>query len=157
MRTFTAKLDLRRGVAPRTNTFVEVLLRDEDEGIFAWIVEDTIRHSEELDRVGDFALSAAQTVRIDDLLHESGSPEIFVAGYIVKQKDADLAVDELTNVCLDSCRARGWESFRTHQFENELLDLMEQYHGARRRNDIVRAGKSARAFKHVTLKGKNAK
>ena len=45
----------------------------------------------------------------------------------------------------------------TRQFENELVDLMERFHGVRRRNDIVRNHKSARGFKHVALKVEDAK
>ena len=121
------------------------------------LVEGAIKHLQELNQTGDFQLSAAQAARVDDLLHESRSPEIFVAGRVIKKKDADLTVDELTHGYLDFCRAKGWEPFRTRQFENELFDLMEKFHGLRRRNDLTRGTKWHRGFKHVTLNAEDAK
>lgn len=128
-----------------------------DDSILAWMVEGAVNHLEELNESGDFTLSDKQRARVDDLLHESRSPEIFVAGRVIKKKDADLAVDELTHGYLDFCRAKGWEPFRTRQFENEVVDLMEKFHRVLRRNDLTRGAKWHRGFKHVTLKVEEAK
>ncbi len=144
-------------VEKRIANFAELLLRKEAEGILAWMVEGAIKHLEELDGSGDFTLSKAQQDHVDDLLHESRSPEIFVAGRVIKKKEADVTVEELTHGYLDFCRAKGWEPFRTRQFENELFDLMEKFHGMRRRNDLTRGTKWHRGFKHVAIKVEEAK
>ncbi|HEY3899571.1 MAG TPA: DUF5906 domain-containing protein [Chthoniobacter sp.] len=135
----------------RIANFADLLLREESEGILAWMIEGAIKHLKELDEIGDFRLSAAQQTRIDDLIDSSRSPEVFVRTAITKETGAVVTVEELTEGYLDFCAAKEWEPFTARQFENVLTNLMQRIHRVLKRKDLRRGEKTLRGFKHVGL------
>lgn len=145
-------VEFKRDEAPkRIPNFADVLLKEEGEGILAWMIKGAVDHLAELKKLGDFALTESQRKRIDDVLLESKSPEEFVRTGLVKKANANVTVEELTERYFRFCEARQWQPFTMRQFENAVAELMLKHHATRRRNDIRREGKAVRGFKGVGL------
>lgn len=136
----------------RVANFADVLLKEEASGILTWLIAGAQNHLRELEATGDYALTTEQKGRIDDLLRESRSVEIFVQENIRAQRKADVSVEELKQSYFDFCAARGWAAVGTRQFEGSLADLMQRHHRVVRRNDILRDDKSVRGFRHVAIR-----
>lgn len=136
----------------RVANFADVLLKEEASGILTWLIAGAQNHLRELEATGDYALTTEQKGRIDDLLRESRSVEIFVAENIRAQRKADVSVEDLKQAYFDFCSARGWAGVGTRQFESALGDLMQRHHRVVRRNDILRDDKCVRGFRHVSIR-----
>jgi P4 family phage/plasmid primase-like protien len=138
----------------RVTNFADVLLKEESEGIFAWIVEGAVKHLEELKDHGDFKLTQGQQDQVESWILESRSVEEFVGSSVVKKDKANVSVDELLAGYFHYCREKQWSPVSAREFTVELGDLMIRLHGVHKRNDIVRGGKAVRGFQGVALSSK---
>jgi len=141
----------RKEKAKRVPHFDDVLLKEESEGILAWMVEGAVKHLAELNSGGDFRLTKAQIDRIENLLLESRSVAEFIKGGVVKKAKGEVSVDELLRAYVEFCRAKNWEPVSHREFSRQLTDLMISTHGIYKRNDVQRDGKSVRGFKGIAL------
>ena len=141
----------RKEKAKRISHFEDVLLKEEGEGILAWMVEGAVKHLEELKKDGDFRLTPAQLERIENLLLESRSVVEFITGGVVKKAKADVSVDELLRGYVEFCHEKKWEPVSSREFTLKLTDLMIRTHGIYKRNDVQREGSSVRGFKGIAL------
>ncbi|MEK9135519.1 MAG: primase-like DNA-binding domain-containing protein, partial [Bacteroidota bacterium] len=131
--------------------FDSVLLHEEAAGILNWMVAGAVRLLAELDRQGDFVLTAGQMERIENLLSESDSIRQFARKAVVACDAGDVTVDELVKAYGAFCEMRGWEPLPVRRVETELRDVMLEIHHASKRNDIQRNGKSVKGFAHLKI------
>jgi P4 family phage/plasmid primase-like protien len=142
----------RTAAIQRVSNFAEVLLKDEAEGILAWMIEGAVAHLKELGTGGDFELTQGQRERIEKWILASKCVEVFVTEKVARSAKAAVSVEELHDAYLAFCKAREWVPVATKSFHTKLPDLMAKEHGAHRRNDIKRGGKAVRGFKGVILR-----
>jgi phage/plasmid-associated DNA primase len=112
----------------RVDHYDEVLLDEDGEGIFGLFVQGAIAHLKELEKQGDFTLSAGQKARVDSLLTESQSLRFFVRDEICTDPESDLATDEIVSAYVDYCREKEWRPMPGKQVELQLRDLMIEFH-----------------------------
>ena len=142
----------RTTVAQRVSNFAEVLLKEEGEGILAWIIQGAVEHLKELKSCGDYELTQGQRDRIESWILRSRSVEEFLDKSVIACAKASVTVEELHSAYVAFCKERDWQAVSPKTFQTKLPYLMSTSHGVYRRNDIVRVGKSVRGFKGVQLK-----
>ena len=129
--------------------FDEELLREEGEGILAWLITGYLAHKRDLDELGDFRLTEAQQARINDWVLESQSQRHFVETSIVKGSGT-LSGAEIYEAYVTACISREWKPIPAFHFDRALASTMAEVHGLAQNHDIKRNGKSVRGFKGVT-------
>jgi phage/plasmid-associated DNA primase len=139
-------------VSDRIDHYDEVLLREEGEGILALIVQGAIAHLKELEKQGDFTLSASQKERVDSLLTQSQSLRFFVRDEIYANPESDLTTDEIISAYVDYCREKQWRPMPGKQVELQLRDLMMEFHDSNLGANITRNGKRARGYPDAALR-----
>ena len=129
--------------------FDKKLLDTEESGILNWALEGTVKL---LKNGGKIPRSNEQKRRINDLLEESDSINIFVKE-CVKSTSGQTAVTghELLMVFAKYCKSRNWDILPERAFQKGLRTAMLKIHNTDKRNDIQRKGKPQRGYSGVQL------
>jgi phage/plasmid-associated DNA primase len=140
----------------RVSNFAQVLLREEAEGILAWIVEGARQFLAELDAAGDFKLTQSQSKAIDSVIEESASAEVFIKTGVVRMEGADATTSEIMDAYEEWCGSRGWEPESERDFKKHLDGRMRKYHRSKEHHGVIRNEKAARGYAGVTFVTANA-
>lgn len=132
--------------------FADVLVREEGEGILAWMVEGAIKHLAELNTRGSFILTPTQQARIDGMLAESNSVEEFVKANVVPSKIHDLTGDELLTAYEKYCQKQDWTRVSDQAFRTKVKQVMSEKFGLTQSHDLIRYEQVVRGWRGVTLK-----
>ena len=138
--------------AKRVENYDDVLIAEESEGILAYIAQGAVDHLAELENGGDFRLSDEQKERVERLLTESQSLQVFVKERIISQDGEDLTTDEIVRAYFGFCNKRGWTTRPTQVVERELKDLMPEIHNSSNTTHLSRDEKRARGYKNVAFR-----
>jgi putative DNA primase/helicase len=124
------------------DNFEELLVREEGEGILAWMIEGALKHWSELLAHKGFTATPAQTERVTSLIARSKSIETFVRTNLTKDSMQNITVEELYNAYTSFCVKKGWTSTSEHSFQISSRHLIMQHWGSTQRNDVERNGKA---------------
>ena len=105
---------------------------------------------ENIKQENTISISKEQTNRIDSLLAESESLNIFVQDRIIRGP-GDLSVSEIETAYADYCAEKGWTAKSLPEIRNKLEGLMLEIHRTAKNHCTKRDGKSVRGFANVTL------
>jgi phage/plasmid-associated DNA primase len=124
------------------------LLEKEGPGILNWCLEGLKMLFQDYAIAGDIILSPEQKKRVSDLLSESDSLRLFVAGRIVsdmtktdEDESQSLTTEEIVGAYIKDCLDRQWIPVGYATAEKRLPDLMIQYFGITKSHDLLRPGK----------------
>jgi P4 family phage/plasmid primase-like protien len=101
---------------------------EEGEGILVLIVKAAFRHLKELAAIGAFNQTSAQKARVEDLLAESRSIEMFVKECVFKRKGCDISSDELVKAYIRYCELHGWRPVEAPKFQKYVVSHMVRHH-----------------------------
>jgi phage/plasmid-associated DNA primase len=148
---FTAK-SKHKEIIPN---YAKKMIAEEGEGILLLIVKAAFRHLKELDTIGTFYQTPAQKARIDDLLAESRSIELFVKECVFSKRGSDISSDELVNAYNRHCEFKGWEPFAAPLFQKYVVTHMVRCHksnkGTHCEREINGVTKRVNGYPNVTL------
>ncbi len=144
--------EFSRKTAPkRIPNFDQVLIREEGEGILAWLVEGCLVHQAELTEHGTLKLTEAQKKRVDDWIMESEPERSFVEQCIVQQPGT-LSVEEIWESYVAFARERKWRVPSMQAFCTKLPHILMEMFGVQRSNHIKRGDTAVRGFKGISFK-----
>jgi len=139
--------------AKRILDFHVPLLREEGSGILRWALAGFVKLQAEFNEVGDFALTDAQRGRIDSLLAESDSLQIFVAQRMERNEYGDVTAGEFQQAYAEFCADKGWNPLPITVVERNAPDLMLDVWQVPKSHSVERDGKkSNRGWRRVRLK-----
>ena len=133
--------------------FAENLIRDEGQGILAWMVDGAQLLLEDLKNYGDYHLTPPQVDRVKQLLAESDSVRQFVEQCVVANPTSSVTSAELVASYAVYCEDQDWEGFDANETARKMPAAMLEVHGAKRHKDIVRNGSFVRGYKGFALVG----
>jgi phage/plasmid-associated DNA primase len=136
----------------RVENYHEVLLAEEGDGIFALAVSGACKYLADLQEHRAVFMTKEQKERVDALVFESQSLELFVSERITPDENADLSTEEIIGAYARFCRERKWKVVAVKTIERRLADLMLEFFGEQRSTHIERNKKRANGYKHVALK-----
>ena len=131
--------------------FADRLIREEGQGILAWMMEGAQELLADIEQHGDYALTFAQKERVTQLLSESDSVRQFVDTCVWPETDSTISSSELISAYGAFCEDKAWEGFDAHEARRKLPHAMLELHNVKMRNDIMRDGKAVRGYKGVGL------
>jgi len=134
------------------DNYEEMLVKEEGEGILAWMIEGAKKHWCELQQHKGFSSTATQKERVHRLIARSKSIELFVKLMVKKDETENITVDELFNAFVAFCVAKNWSSTTEQTFEKTSRHLIMQHFGKNLSHDIERNGKkSKRGYRELTV------
>lgn len=125
------------------------LLKSEGSGILNWALDGAAML---MKNKGKIPRDEKQKKRINDLLEESDSVNIFVKECVVKAPKKDMTSGEMLLTFNTYCKQRGWELLKVNTFSQALRLAMLKYHNTNQRNDIARVSGAQRGYFGVKLK-----
>ena len=118
--------------------YSQKLFAEEGEGILVLVVKAAFRHLKELKTIGTFAQTKAQKDRIEGLLAESRSVELFVKECVFRQKGSDISSDELLTAYNNYCETKGWDPVVAGKFQKYVVNHMVRFHQSNVGSNILR-------------------
>jgi len=111
----------------------------------------------ELSTTGDYVLTAAQHKRIDNLLAESSSQEMFVRDHIERSDEGSLFKDEIEEAYARFCEDRSFVPLNMRIQQSQIPELMLRFHHIAEANSIPRqmpdgATKNQRGYRKAVFK-----
>ena len=125
------------------------LLASEGSGILNWALEGATKL---MKNKGKIPRGEDQIKRINDLLEESDSVNVFVEGCVETADKGTITSDEMLLAYNTYCKQRGWEILPVNTFRQSLRNAMLNHHNINKRNDIMRDGKARRGYSGVKFK-----
>jgi hypothetical protein len=137
----------------RINNYAQLLFAQEAPGILRRAVAGAIAHLDELkNQGGNFVETPEQKLRVMHLLSESESVRYFVTECVRRVVGGPgLSTEELVTAYIDYCADRHWRPYGIKQAERAFPDIMMSVHGVHVGSNIMRNGKRARGYPHVSL------
>lgn len=130
-----------------------MLLEKEGPGILNWFVQGAQKVLQDIQAGGDILLSPDQKRRVEDLLNESDSLELFLKARVQTSSDGDdLTTDEIVSTYAQYCINNGWDMIPVSTVNRRLPDLMSQLFRLLKRHDIERDGKDRNGFGGVKFR-----
>ena len=136
--------------------FAGKIIREEGEGVLAWMVEGAIKHLAELKTHGGYDLTAAQHGHIHDILAESDSVRGFVGDCVVAEPRRNVTTEEMRDAYEGYCGLKDWTPVAEKIFREQVRLLMGELHGVSQSHDIERGFRTHRGYRKIQLKAKAA-
>jgi P4 family phage/plasmid primase-like protien len=127
----------------------EVLIKEEGEGIFAWMIEGAQSHWEELQAHKGFHSTPTQKERVHNLIARSKSMEIFISTELKPEENGTVTVGELYDGYCKFCTNKEWVPVKEQTFETTSRHLIGKFWNAAKSNDIERFGKKTKRGYHA--------
>jgi phage/plasmid-associated DNA primase len=138
----------RQAPEKRISNFDQVLLKEEGEGILAWLTLGFLAHRNELREHGTLKLTEAQQKRVDDWLMESDALRAF-AKENIKAGVGTITVEEVWTSFCDFVRRHQWTIPRKQTFHQDFPAVMFELFSVERDNHIRRMGVEVRGYRGV--------
>jgi P4 family phage/plasmid primase-like protien len=133
------------------SNFADKLFEEEAAGILNWLIDGAMAIRKEMKSKGKIALSEEQQQRIAALLEGSDSVRSFVEKRLIKADGRDVSSEELLREYYVECKKQNWPPVGEHAFQKRLPDMVLERYTVVKRNDVIRAKKAVRGFKHLAL------
>src|SRR5207244_13164702 len=108
----------------KSPNFGAVLAREEGSGILIWCIRGLAMLLEDVEKMGDIALTERQEGIIDSLLAESDSLRFFLRDYVERSRGADISVNEIVEAYAAFCPDKGWNPMPITEVQHSLQGLM---------------------------------
>ena len=145
-------LDFTGGKAKKSKAdYAAALLKEEGNGIFRWLCDGGMAYLKEVRAHGDIRLSAAQRLRVDNMVLASKSLEVFVSSKLAYLEGQDMTNDEIIRAYSVFCKERGWEPVSSHVLYSRLPDLVLHKLGASKASDVIRNGARHKGYRNLIL------
>lgn len=133
--------------------YAQKMVASEGPGILFMIVQGAMAHLEEIETRAVFHLSPEQEMRVDALLAESQSIEVFLRAKVQKGGKG-IATDALCSGYAEYCEEQGWEAMKVEKFRRELANHMFALFGSHPSNNINRDKNTpgVRGYLEVSMK-----
>lgn len=131
--------------------FDRLLLRTEGKGILAWAVTGFVDAMADLGNHGTLTRSPEMIGRVNDLLAESNSIELFVKHRLAPARGHDVTVEEIERGFAEFCADRGWTPPAVSKIHHAVGDLVLRVHGASKSHGIKRGDGAKRGFRGIRL------
>jgi putative DNA primase/helicase len=128
--------------------FDQVLLKEEGEGILAWLIEGYLAHRAELREHGTLKLTPTQQMRVDDWLEESDALKVF-AKTCITQGSRNITSKEIWDAFTAFAHGRKWKVPREQKFHEELKPVMLELFGVEKSNHLSRDCIEVRGYNGV--------
>ena len=137
--------------------YAKKMFASEGEGVLFRMVQGAIDHLEERATRNVFALHPEQENRVDTLLAESQSIEVFLKAQVFKNPGGDgISTDELCSAYGEYCEERGWTALKIEKVKRDLPNHMFVLFAVHPSNRITRgADKKVRGYPDVSLMGES--
>jgi P4 family phage/plasmid primase-like protien len=135
------------------DNFDEVLVREEGEGILAWMIEGARKHWEELRNCKGFSSTPTQRERVKELLARSKAIETFVQTRIFRDSKSNVTVGELYEAYARYCISKDWTPTTERKFEDTSQHLILRYWGRPKSHSIEREKGNKRGYRGIALVG----
>jgi P4 family phage/plasmid primase-like protien len=135
------------------DNFDEVLVREEGEGILAWMIEGARKHWEELRNHKGFSTTSTQRERVKELLARSKAIETFVQTGILSDSKSNVTVSELYEAYARYCISKDWTPTTERKFEDASQHLILRHWGKPKSHSIERDNKPKRGYRGIALVG----
>ena len=130
----------------------EKLIREEGEGILAWLVQGAIAHAKEVDEKVGYQLTDRQKEAIESLIGESQSVRRFVETQVEKGTNpCGVSTKELLDGYIMFCKKQCWTPLAEAKVQKDIPSLMVSIHQKTQSHDLDRDSKSVRGYKQVKL------
>ncbi|MBN2499547.1 MAG: hypothetical protein JXB38_02205 [Anaerolineales bacterium] len=132
----------------------EQILEHEASGVLNWMIEGyrKIRKNRMV-----IKLTSDQQKRVDDILLESASVEVFVRECIEEDSESQLTVEQMRAGYLSFCKKRGWRSVPEKEFSSRSEGAVVRELGLPKRHDIIDdIGNTRRGWKGIRLNNASA-
>lgn len=99
-------------------------------------------------------MSDEQRKRVDNLIYESQSLEIFLSKNVERRAEvdlADLSTEEIVAAFSAFCQGRNWKTPTQKTIERRLVDLMRQLFGSEKSNHIERNEERVNGYPNVAF------
>jgi phage/plasmid-associated DNA primase len=135
--------------------YAKKMFASEAEGVLYRMVQGAFDHLEELKVRAEFGLHPAQVARVDALLAESQSIEMFLKAKVVKRAGEELTSEQLAKGYADYCEEQGWEALELKKVQRELPSKMFGLFGTHLVNGVEdpNTGKRVRGYRNVAFAG----
>ena len=124
------------------------LLELEGSGILNWALEGATKL---MKNKGKIPRKKEQGKRVNDLLEESDSINVFVQECTKREEGEDVTGHQLLMEFTKYCKSRNWEILPNKTFQTKVRTAMLKHRDADRRNDIMRDGTARRGYSGVKL------
>ncbi len=128
--------------------FDQLLLKEEGDGVFSWLVQGCLAHRAELKETGTLKLTAAQQKRVDDWLEESDALRVFAKASIQKG-GGTITSQEAFEAFTAFAGERNWRMFGEQKFHENFKAVMSELFSVAKSSHITRMGVDARGYKGV--------
>jgi len=133
------------------DNFDEALVREEGEGILAWMIEGAQKHWEELRTHRGFSVTPTQRARVTELLARSKAIETFVQTQIQKDPKRNVTVGELYDAYARYCVSKEWTPTTERKFEEASQHLILRHWGTPKSHSLERNKKGKRGYWGIAL------
>ena len=144
-------LDFEHRVEKIIPDYHKQLLREEGAGIFALAVRGARAYLHDLKHRGEIRMTKSQKMRVEKIIYESQSLELFVSTKIERKETFDLATEEIVEAYGKFCTDRKMSPLSRKTAERDLPDLMLAYFNSPKSNHIMRDGKRVNGYPNVDL------
>jgi P4 family phage/plasmid primase-like protien len=134
----------------RIPNFADYLFEREASGILNWAIAGAMALFRDIEQAGTIVLTPKQRARVDDLLAESRSLELFVRDEIGRGDGLPKA--RALEAYGDFCGARGWEAFPLHRQQREIPELVLKFHHQAVSNSLPHDGRPVQGWRNLELK-----
>ena len=129
------------------------LVETEGSGILNWAIQGLTDLLQDVERIGDIALTPRQARIVDSLLAESDSLRQFLIDRVERTTEGgDLSVHEIVEAYAEYCPTQGWSPLPITVVQRQIEGLMLELFQTVKVGSLERERGSAKGFRNVQFK-----
>jgi phage/plasmid-associated DNA primase len=129
--------------------FGHKLIKKEGSGILNWALCGLAMLLDDIEKIGDIALTQRQKDLLSGVMVESDSLSAFLNARVERAQGSDLTTTELVDEYAKFCSSKGWLAMPEPKASKQLEDLMRKIFGATKCHCVNRNSRDLRGFKGV--------